>query len=89
MKKVRLLTKFTYQKINTQQITWNDAGELSDFDDEQDLTTFRVGFEYMSQKFSKSRISGGLYYENTWVKSDLNDNTVHDSKWIFSIGAMM
>lgn len=89
MKKVRLLTKFTYQKINTQQITWNDAGELSDFDDEQDLTTFRVGFEYMSQKFSKSRISGGLYYENTWVKSELNDNTVHDSKWIFSIGAMM
>ncbi|MCR5607165.1 MAG: hypothetical protein K6F69_10185, partial [Treponema sp.] len=89
MKRVRLLAKCTYQKINTQQIDWNADGDLSDFDDEQDLTTFRVGFEYMSQKFSKSRISAGLYYENSWVKSEYNDNTVHDSKWIFSIGAMM
>ena len=86
---VRLMSRVSFQRLDFQQMDWNDNFDgLEGKDDTQTITTFRAGVELLS-KGTKARVRGGLYREMGWNKSTYRDDTETSSRWIISFGTEM
>ena len=87
---VRLMSRFSFQRLEFQQMDWaDDWNSLEGKDDTQTITTFRAGLELLSKKGNKARVKGGIYRQMEWNKSTYRDNTESESKWVFSFGTEM
>ena len=83
---VRLMSRVSFQRLDFQQMDWNDNFYgLEGKDDTQTITTFRAGVELLS-KGTKARVRGGLYREMGWNKSTYRDDTETSSRWVISFG---
>lgn len=83
----RLVTQVSYQRLDFQQMDWApDYNSLIGYDDVQNITIFRVGFELLAGKVQSAKVKGGIYYQNEWNASSYNDKTTHKDKWIICIG---
>lgn len=84
---VRLMTSFSYQRLDFQQIDWSEDGRcLKGYDDIQSITKLRFGIELLAGNFRRAKVKGGIYYQNTWNSSTYNDDTSYNGKWTISIG---
>ena len=87
---VRFITKFSYQRLDFQQMGWaDDWNSLEGKNDVQTMTTFRVGLELLSGKIAKARVRGGVYRQTEWNKSTYRGDTEKESRWIISFGTEM
>ena len=87
---VRLMSRFSFQRLEFQQMDWaDDWNSLEGKDDTQTITTFRAGLELLSRKGNKARVKGGIYRQLEWNKSTYRDNTESESKWVISFGTEM
>ncbi len=87
---VRLMSRFSFQRLEFQQMDWaDDWNSLEGKDDTQTITTFRAGLELLSKKGNKARVKGGIYRQMEWNKSTYRDNTESESKWVISFGTEM
>ena len=87
---IRFLAQFSYQRLNFRQMDWTaDFNRLEGKDDVQNMTTFRIGLEFLTSKNLKARVRGGIYRQIEWNNSTYRNNTETESKWIVSFGTEM
>lgn len=85
---VRLLARFTYQRLNFQQMDWAaDLNSLTGYDDVQTKMCFRAGIELLSWNRISARLRAGIFREQSWNKSSYTGETEKDGKWVLSIGS--
>lgn len=85
---VRIMTRFTYQKLVFEQMGWNTNYDgLEGKSDTQDITSWRIGAELLSWNKEHARIRAGVYYVHEWNKSRYLETTEHSEKWVLSLGS--
>lgn len=85
---LRIMSRFTFQRLVFEQMGWNSNFDgLEGKSDTQDITTWRIGAEFLSWNREHARIRAGIYYLHEWNKSTYLDKTEHSEKWVFCVGS--
>jgi len=84
---VRLVIEHEYQHLGFQTMDWNSNGSaLIGVDDNQDITTIRLGVEVLLSNPLGSRLRGGVYWEDDSTTSSHWGTASTASKFIFRLG---
>ena len=84
----RVVTKLNYQRLNFQQMDWNENFDgLEGKDDVQSIFTVRVGLETLTVSEKSAKARAGVYYQHTWNTSSYLENSTNSGKWVFCIGS--
>lgn len=86
---LRVVSQFSSQTLQMQQMSWSvpDYDSLTGYDDTQKINKLRFGLEILAGNKNRSRVRGGIYYQNEWNDSSFTGVTEHKSKWILGIGS--
>ena len=86
---LRVVSQFSSQTLQMQQMSWSvpDYDSLTGYDDTQKINKLRFGLEILAGNKNRSRVRGGIYYQNEWNDSSFTGVTEHKSKWVLGIGS--